>query len=324
LSKAVIEINSTASISRGRHLKFISILSEKNFIVFINPISGTGNKGSLRSIVEKRMAKEGASFQILDTEQSGRYDFLPEKIQRESVTDIIICGGDGSVNQVGSALAGVHVNVGIIPMGSGNGLALAAGIPKNPVKALDVIFKGTAAFIDAFMINDQFSCMLCGLGFDAQVAHDFAAQSKRGLPTYIRQTLKNFFKATPYPFEIKANGSVIKSDAFFISIANSNQFGNNFTIAPKASLSDGLLDIVIVNKTGKLNLIYTVLKQVRAGKVVSAAENNNTVHYFQTKKMSIANPGNAPLHNDGEPVETTNHFEIEIKEKAFRLLQPAP
>lgn len=298
-------------------------MSERNFIVFINPISGTGNKGSLRSIVEKRMAKEAASFQILDTEQSGRYDFLPEKVRRESITDIIICGGDGSVNQVGSALAGVHVNVGIIPMGSGNGLALAAGIPKNPVKALDVIFKGTATYIDAFMINDQFSCMLCGLGFDAQVAHDFAAQSKRGLPTYIRQTLKNFFKATPYPFELKVNGSVINAEAFFISIANSNQFGNNFTIAPKASLSDGLLDIVIVNKTGKLNLIYTVLKQVRAGKVVSAAEHNNTVHYFQTKKMSISNPGNAPLHIDGEPSVTADHFEIEIKEKAFRLLQPA-
>lgn len=296
-------------------------MKKRNFIVFINPISGTGNKGSLRCIVEKRMEKEGAAFQILDTEKSGRYDFLPEKVKSEGITDIIICGGDGSVNQVGSALSGVDVNVGIIPMGSGNGLAFAAGIPKNPVKALDIIFKGKGTYIDAFMINDQFSCMLCGLGFDAQVAHDFAAQSKRGLPTYIRQTIKNFFKAAPYPFEIKANGSIINAEAFFISIANSNQFGNNFTIAPKASLSDGLLDIVVVNKTGRLNLIYTILKQVRAGKVVSAEENKNTVHYFQTKKMSISNPENAPLHIDGEPSKTADHFEIEIVEKAFRLLQ---
>jgi diacylglycerol kinase (ATP) len=299
-------------------------LKKRNFIVFINPISGTGNKGSLRSIVEKRMLKEGAAFQILDTEKSGQYDFLPEKVKQEHITDIIICGGDGSVNQVGSALGGVDVNVGIVPMGSGNGLAFAAGIPKNPAKAMDIIFKGKGKYIDAFMINDQFSCMLCGLGFDAQVAHDFAAQSKRGLPTYIRQTVKNFFKAKPYFFEIKANGSVIKAYAFFISIANSNQFGNNFTIAPKASLSDGLLDIVIVNKTGKLNLIYTILKQVRAGKVTSAEENKSTVHYFQTKKMSISNPENAPLHIDGEPSKTADHFEIEIIEKAFRLLQAVP
>ena len=299
-------------------------MKKRKFIVFINPISGTGNKRSLRSVVEKRMEKEGAAFQILDTEMSGRYDFLPEKVKKENITDIIICGGDGSVNQVASALGGVDVNVGIIPMGSGNGLAFAAGIPKNPVKALDVIFKGTATYIDSFLINGHFSCMLCGLGFDAQVAHDFAAQSKRGLPTYIRQTVKNFFKATPYLFEIKANGSVIKAYAFFISIANSNQFGNNFTIAPKASLSDGLLDIVIVNKTGRLNLIYTILKQVRAGKVTSAEESKSTVHYFQTKKMSISNPENAPLHIDGEPSKTADHFEIEIVEKAFRLLQVLP
>lgn len=296
-------------------------MKKRKFIVFINPISGTGNKGSLRSIVEKRMEKEGADFQILDTERSGRYDFLREKIKQENISDIIICGGDGSVNQVGSALRNVDVNVGIIPMGSGNGLAFAAGIPKNPVKALDVIFKGTASFIDAFLINEQFSCMLCGLGFDAQVAHDFAAQSKRGLPTYIRQTLKNFFIAKPYPFEIKANDAVINTEAFFISIANSNQFGNNFTIAPKASLSDGLLDIVIVNNTGKLNLIYTILKQVRSGKLTSAEQHKNTVHYFQTKKISIANPGKAPLHIDGEPWETADHFEITIIEKAFKLLQ---
>src|SRR6185295_15557861 len=107
--------------------------------------------------------------------------------------------------------------------------------------ALEIIFKGEPVLTDGFMINDQFSCMLCGLGFDAKVAHDFAQQPKRGLITYIRMALKNYFSAKTYPFEIESASQSFKTEAYFISIANSNQFGNNFTIAPKASLSDGLL-----------------------------------------------------------------------------------
>ncbi len=267
------------------------------------------------------MEKEKAVFQILDTAKSGRYNFLAEKIAAENITDIVICGGDGSINQVACALLNIKINIGIIPMGSGNGLAFAAGIPKNPVKALDIIFKNKAIAIDAFFINKKFSCMLCGIGFDAQVAHDFAAQPGRGLSTYARQTVKNFFKATPYPFVIKANGNIIRTDAFFISIANSNQFGNNITIAPKASLSDGLLDVVIVKKTSKINFVYSIIKQIRSGKISSAEEGTETIQYFHTKKIAIENTGNAPLHIDGEPAETASLFTIEIIEKALCLLQ---
>ena len=273
-------------------------------------------------MVEKKLGERGYSFQVLPTERSGKYDFLGGKITEEKITDIIICGGDGTVNQVSSYLRGTNANAGIIPMGSGNGLAFAAGIPKNPGKAMDIILKGKADPIDAFVINDHFSCMLCGLGFDAQVAHDFAKQSSRGLTTYVMQTLKNFLAAKPYPFVIKANGKETATEAFFISIANSNQFGNNFTIAPKASLSDGLLDIVLVNKTGKLQFILNVLKQVRKGKITGETDSKKSVQYFHAKKLSISNTSLAPLHIDGEAAETSEYFEIEIIEKAFRLLQP--
>src|SRR5258705_11443266 len=112
------------------------------------------------------------------------------------------------------------------------------------------------------MINDQFACMLCGLGFDAKVAHDFAQQPKRGLTTYVKQVVKNFFSAKTFSFELKLNNKTFLTDAYFISIANSNQFGNNFTIAPQASLTDGLLDIVILTSQNKLSMLLQTFKQV--------------------------------------------------------------
>ena len=295
-------------------------MKHKNFLVLINPISGTAGKANVKDIVEKRLSKENISFRITHSEASGDYSFLPALIENEKITHLIICGGDGTVSRIASSLKNIKVSIGIIPMGSGNGLAFAAGIPKNPEKALEIILTEEAIQVDGFSINGQFSCMLCGLGFDAQVAHDFASQNTRGLSTYIQQTIRNFFVALPYPFVIKVNGSEIKTEAFFISIANSNQFGNHFTIAPQASLSDGLLDIVIVNKTGKLNLIYNVLKQVRAGKLSPVTGNKKTVHYFQCREMQISNHSNAPLHIDGEPVSTFEEINIKIIEKAFWLI----
>ena len=201
-------------------------------------------------------------------------------------------------------------------------LAFAAKIPKQPAKALDIIFKGKASAIDGFYINDQFACMLCGLGFDAKVAHDFAQQPKRGLTTYIKLVVKNFFAAKTYPFEIQLAGQSFNTDAYFISIANSNQFGNNFTIAPKASLSDGLLDIVIVTKQNKLSLLLQTLKQVRGRNTLQTGNispDKKGVIYFQTDKLTILNPSQAPLHIDGDPARTSDKFEIEIKKKCFRL-----
>ena len=297
----------------------------RKYIYFINPISGTGEKLLLPEIIKKKTAEKDIPFEIMQTNAAGEYAYLKEKIASEKITDIIVCGGDGTVNQIANAIQGIHVNVGIIPMGSGNGLAFAAKIPKRINKALEIIFAGKAEFIDSFYINKKFSCMLCGLGFDAQVAHDFARQQKRGLTTYVKQSTKNFFAAKTYPFELSLDGRIINTDAFFISIANSNQFGNNFTIAPQASLHDGLLDIVVVNKMSKLRMVWTILKQIRNGQVRLYEDkkyHRNDIHYFQTKKLTINNPQLAPLHIDGDPAETASVFEIEIIEKAFKLILP--
>ena len=293
----------------------------RNFLIFINPISGTKNKKDVRSYIQEKLTDLQYRFEFLPTNEFGKYAFLKEKILKESITDIIICGGDGTVNQITSYIINTNIKVGIIPFGSGNGMAFTAGIPKDYKKALNVILQDNACFVDALMINEKYSCHLCGLGFDAQVSHDFARQEKRGSSTYMKETLKNFFKAKPYRFEVIANGIKFSTNAFFLSIANSNQFGNSIIIAPKASLSDGLLDIVIVQKAGKFGLVFKLLKQIRSGKISTVRNTDKTIHYFQTKKMSIKNLDNAPFHIDGEPMETAATFDVEIIERAFLLLQ---
>lgn len=297
----------------------------RRIVYFVNPVSGTKKKDLLVKLIEEKTNQQNIPFEILPTNPEGDYEFLKEKIANEGVTDIVVCGGDGTVNQIAAILLEEVINIGIIPMGSGNGLAFAANIPKNISKALQVIFTGKASYIDAFYINSTFSCMLCGLGFDAQVAHDFAKQNKRGLATYVRQTIRNFIGAKPYSFDLVIKGKPFNTSAYFISIANSNQFGNQFTIAPKASLSDGLLDIVIVKKMNKLKMLLGVMKQVRTGEPVELNENNfhrKNVLYFQAPKLLVYNLNGAPLHIDGDPVETTRKFTIEIIPQAFKLIQP--
>jgi diacylglycerol kinase (ATP) len=296
---------------------------ERSIIYVINPISGTRKKKDLQEYIEKRTAARKIPYQIFPSVASGDYSFLHTIIKEKKITDVVIAGGDGTVSQVVGGLLDFNLNFGVIPCGSGNGLALTAGISKKPEKALDIIFDGKSAVIDGLMINNNFSCMLCGLGFDAKVAHEFAKQPKRGLGTYASVVRKNFFSAPSYRFDFESNGIRFTTDAFFISIANSNQFGNNFTIAPQALLSDGLLDIVIVKKVAKPLLLLTIMKQVLAGRI-KKVENSlqQPVIYFQTKELKIKNLDLAPLHIDGDPAETPNQLHIKVLKKCFRLISP--
>jgi len=237
----------------------------------------------------------------------GNYSFLHSIIKEEKITDVVIAGGDGTISSVVGSLLKEDVDFGIIPCGSGNGLAHTAKILKQPSKALDIIFNGKVSSIDGFFINGRFACMLAGLGFDAKVAHEFADHPKRGLMAYAKLTLKNFFSITPFRFELTFANRTLDIDAFFMSIANSNQFGNNFTIAPKASLSDGLLDIVIVTSQNKVSFVLQTLKQMAGWNVLEASSvvtKKSGVIYFQTDKLDINNHSQAPLHIDGDPAET--------------------
>jgi diacylglycerol kinase (ATP) len=326
----------------------------RRIIYLINPISGTRGKSSLQELIIRRTRAENIEFSILPTDVEGNYDFLLPVIEKEKITDIVVCGGDGTVSAVAAALMGNPTRIGIIPTGSGNGLAFAAHIPASPSRALDIIFAGKASPIDGFMINGHFSCMLCGIGFDAEVAHEFALQKKRGLQTYIRISFARFFHTSAYRFRISLpagrnpsappdalashdlpassgaraspNGEYsFPVEAFFISVANGNQFGNNFTIAPKARLDDGLLDFVIVKRMGKFHMVLAVLRQVLGGNRLRAVYNlrqRSTILYFQAPELTIENLDAAPLHVDGEPSASAPSFSIRIVPRAFTLIQP--
>lgn len=299
-------------------------LMKRKLLYIVNPVSGTGNKNSLHKIIERLTVDAGFEFAIYPSVESGDYFFLHPIIKEQKFTDIIIAGGDGTINQAVNSLKKLDVQFGILPWGSGNGLAFSAGIPKKTEQALQLVFKGNNKWTDAFLINKTFGCMLCGLGLDAKVAHDFANDPSRGLATYVKKTFTNFFTAKTYPFVLTTNEIEIKTDAFFISIANSNQFGNHFIIAPKASLHDGLLDIVVMTKQNKLSVLLQAIKQMSGYNKLQEVKMINKkegVLYFQTEELKIKNLQSAPMHIDGDPVETKQHLHIQLLKDCFRLIQ---
>jgi diacylglycerol kinase (ATP) len=305
--------------------KPFSMLFPRKIIYLVNPISGTKKKDDVISYIKITTEAKQISFEIIDTVANGDYSWLVEKIAKENTTDVVILGGDGTINYVLASLKNIKINIGIIPSGSGNGLAFAAKIPKDYKKALDIVFNNKTQLTDAFTVNNKFACMLSGIGFDAQVAYDFAQQEKRGLITYTKQSLLNFFKANPYPFEVTVDNFSFFVDAFFISVANSNQFGNHFTIAPKASLSDGLLDIVIVQKMSKLKMPFAILQQIRGKNKLQDLVNDlqkKNIIYLQTSSIKITNKQLAPIHIDGDVAVAVKQFEFTILKDYFCLLVP--
>ena len=299
---------------------------DRNILFIVNPISGTRTKEKIIAFIAEKLNAANISFSIDYTNATGNYTILKEKVVAKRITDIVIVGGDGSVNQVVQAFAEMRLRFGILPVGSGNGLARAAGIPTKIKRALQVIVEGNTMPVDAFTINDTFSCMLSGLGFDAQVAHNFARKAKRGLFNYTKESLLHFFKAQPYGFELKLPEFSFFTDAFLISIANSNQFGNNVTISPQAKLNDGLLDVIVVQKMHKVKLPYAILKQLSGNnkmqQLVEDMEHKNIV-YFQTPSLEISNIQLAPLHIDGEAVASAQHLSVKVLPNYFTLFVPA-
>ena len=296
---------------------------KRNILFLVNPISGGAKKDAALKQIEKIFTAKKIPFQFYPTNARGDYEALKGKIHSETISDVVIIGGDGTVNQAVHALHQEPVKFGIIPFGSGNGFAFAAGISKSLLKAADVILANRSQKVDAFSVNKHFSCMLSGLGFDAKVAHDFASKAKRGLITYTQQSVLNFFKAQPFQFELVHDDLTFFTEAFFISVANGNQFGNNVTIAPKARLNDGLLDVVIVQKMNKAKLPFAVLKQMRGNNHLQQFVEDMTkknVIYFQTPAITIKNLKYAPLHIDGEPVETSAEIGFSIIKDCFELM----
>lgn len=297
---------------------------QRRLLFFINPVSGARSKLSLENKIIARCEKENAWFRILFTSAEGDYYFLPDKICEDRVSDVVICGGDGSVAPIVSALLNTTVRVGIVPLGSGNGLARTAGIPYNVDKALRILFTGKGRRVDAFFVNGRLGCQITGLGFDAFIAQEFARKRKRGLSTYTKLAVQHFFGAKAYRFTVTFEDATQRLEAFIVCISNANQFGNNLKIAPRASLTDGLLDVVVLKKTTKAAILASFVNHLLFARKSNphTGENAKNIIYFNAAKLAVINHDLAPIHVDGDPVEAVERLQIEVLPSAYELIYP--
>ena len=296
----------------------------RNFLFLINPVAGGVDSLQLKSTIQKKLKDNYFfNYNFEETNAKDNFSIIRSKIIECKFTDIIIIGGDGSVNKITGQLRDLPIQFGIIPTGSGNGLARTARISMNIDQAFNIILKGKTTYIDAFLINNRYACMLTGIGFDGAVAHNFALKKERGFLSYLKSTLEQQRTLKSYKIEIEVNGLIFKTEAYLICIANSNQFGNNIKIAPIANLSDGLLDMVIVPVFNQVELPFQILKHLFIKKIaINHQFSNQRIEYLQIKKIKILNLELAPMHIDGEPVESMEKIEIQIIENAFKLIVP--
>ncbi|MFN4285437.1 MAG: diacylglycerol/lipid kinase family protein [Lacibacter sp.] len=292
------------------------------YLFLINPQAGNRQGGRLAGIITRYCSRRGISFHIQDTPADGNYQPIAAAITATDITHVIVCGGDGTISAAVSALRHLPVYFGIIPLGSGNGLALAAGIPRNSRKALDIIFRNHTIAADAVQVNGYFSCMLTGLGFDAQVAHLFDRQQRRGFWKYAQLTFRHFWHMRPYRVTLQTDEGPLRVTALMVCVATANQFGNHFTIAPRAQLTDGKMDVVVLLHGNRLQFLVRVLRQLFLGRPGPFNKAVQGIHYFQCRRILIENTEGAPLHVDGDGKPTALTLPCEVLPGAYRLLVP--
>jgi YegS/Rv2252/BmrU family lipid kinase len=264
----------------------------------INPHSGANNKESFLRI--SSVLKTDPHHVIWETTEPQEATLFAQKAIDQGATRIIAVGGDGTINEVASALVGKSIPLGIIPVGSGNGLARHLNIPLNYKKAFQKALVGATIKIDVGHINKKPFFCTAGVGFDAAVAHRFANSKGRGLLNYIKATIITLFKYKP--IQVSVNNAPVEK-IFSLSIANANQFGNNAFISPFSNIQDGQFELV---KIGILNKLQAGIIAVRLFK--KSIHHSNDVHILASKTASIYYAKNAPIHIDGENLVTDNEL----------------
>ena len=291
--------------------------NKKRHITFIiNPVSGTTKKKNIPKLIDDTFRNSAIEISIRYTEFAGHATEIAAELSEQGNTEIIAVGGDGTINEVVNGLKDSGITFGIIPSGSGNGLARHLGISMRTKKAMELIKLGHTQNIDLMKINGEYSANVSGVGFDALVAHRFQNSRTRGLLSYAQISMNEFFKYKPQTYHIDIDGKEYIQKAFLVSFANSSQFGNNAFIAPKASLTDGLIDICIL-KPFPVIATAIVFERVMAKTI----NNSKFMDIIQGKKITLKNPNNI-YHLDGDPRESKDDLEIEICTGILRLIVP--
>ena len=288
---------------------------KKKIVFIMNPISGTSDKKDIPYLIEELLDKEQFDYSIRETEYAGHAYEIAKESKEQGIDIVVAVGGDGTVNEVGRALVHSNTALGIIPTGSGNGLARHLLIPMKIKGAIQVLNDYEITDLDYGIINEHPFFCTCGVGFDAFISEKFAEAGKRGPITYLENILKEGLKYKPETYEIEAENGTIKKKAFLISCANASQYGNNAYIAPQASMSDGMIDVIIMEPFDALEA-----SQISIEMFNKTLDKNNKIKTFRSKEIKIYRKAPGVIHYDGDPVETGKEIVVTLKEKGIKIL----
>lgn len=285
-------------------------------LFIINKFSGTGNQGDLEDRMHETCKQNNTTCTIEYTKSRGHAVTLASEASKNKFDYVIAVGGDGTINEVARGLLNTLTPMGIVPRGSGNGLARHLGISVKVTEAIDSLFDSKIIGMDTLMINDKLSLNVSGIGFDGHIANLFAGKNVRGLFGYVKLSLEEFFNFQEFDAEIKIDGQTLDRNAFIIAIANSSQYGNNIKIAPTASVCDGLLQISVMKKVPayRFDFIYSFLQ----GTLVTS----DLFESIEAKDLTITTSKPIAYHIDGEPSGADNHFNISLRPASLNVLVP--
>jgi len=292
-------------------------MPRKKILIIINPISGKGKKDGLSILFQKYLNNDVFEKEIVVTQYPGHATQLAAEAVRNKSDFVVVAGGDGSVNETAKALVNTNVALGIVPKGSGNGLANHLKIPSSTKKAISIISRMKTDKIDAYTINGKYGFNLSGIGFDARIAYLFNKSDQRGFWTYLRMILKEYFRYCPKEYNIKTTDRAYKTTSLLVSFANSNQFGNHARIAPRASLKDGKLDVVMLKKVSPFMAPFMGIAMLSG--IIHFFP---FVNYLRFSEFKAEVPANDFLHIDGDPAECPEELHVKVNPLSLKVIVP--
>jgi len=268
---------------------------EKIFLI-INKYAGHKEGAKAIDIVVPYLEKKDYLVEYSFTQHPGHATELASKASSDGFNLVVAVGGDGTVNEVAQGLIGSSTPIGIIPMGSGNGLARELGISMNMHQSTRILIDGKNLHLDVCRLNDQRFLCTSGIGFDAMIADKMSKASSRGFLKYVQLVVQESLNYKPLDVRMKIDGVLIAEPVFLITFANASQFGNNAYIAPGASMTDGLIDVVVVKKFPKIWM--PVFAVALFTKLIPKLP---FVECYKAKKIDLETVNTTVFHFDGEP-----------------------
>ena len=290
---------------------------KKHLVFIINPRSGTDRIKAIQSAIDAGIDEAFYTHETQYTQRPQHGTELARIAASRGAYAVIAVGGDGSVTDVAIGLEGSRTALGIIPKGSGNGMARTIGLPLKVAEAIRVINRGNTQKIDVGYVNDKMFVSNAGVGFDALISKKFAKSNRRGLLMYSWLVTKYLWLYNEWDWRITIDDKLISERAFLVNVANGQQFGYNFKIAPDASFTDGWLDVTIIRRFPKLLGSSLALRAIW-GKITGS----RYVQHYRAKEVSIVHPDLRLMQTDGDAHACNNRLDFRIVPAALEVIVP--